>query len=519
MNLYLTEKALIDAITNKNAFYSLVIDEKHCKVYQSDLYSNPDFDLDKPDRPLDEYGKRRKEYSQFCRDHYMPESAVDEANWVKTHGLSENQDSSMGEHDLFDSVFVINGITEDMSKIIGQHLGVVCINDDIGTINQLFLSIKYDNNNELEIEETPSNVSDGWATFIKPFKNLPINTILLIDRYAFTPRESTDYKYNLKEIFTQLLKNKAYFFHINVMVFSSIDKPDDLSKKSQALLSFFNECQEELSIIFKSAIFITLPGTELYDFIHKRRFMANYGFIHPDQSFIAFKPSSNKNPIANYKYKYEPIGASNILTDKKGRGTFDNGISDLFKSFINTIKDNRTIPDRNFRNQQLPFSYIYFYENHPDYSKTLKPFNYLNIIRNFLIPNNGNPCFYLSVPEENSWHTIKVKTGIYDKNNWEKRVFSPLRFVLDKKAKEIKKLFEDASYRQVNNDDVYFYKIIVPDQTALKKLHIEQSKKEEKASNQQSYRGNCFANEKDANDVAGKIWEILFDETPPIRFK
>ena len=105
-------------------------------------------------------------------------------------------------------------------------------------------------------------------------------------------------------------------------------------------------------------------------------------------------------------------------------------------------------------------------------------------INNRLITDlqDGDPCWYLSVGQDNDWANAKVLPKdcpiIFDSKNFSKCLCSKSRAELEVKAKEIQAIFSDTNfhYEQVKEKDKTYFKVYVSYPSDIQTINYEESK-------------------------------------------
>lgn len=121
-----------------------------------------------------------------------------------------------------------------------------------------------------------------------------------------------------------------------------------------------------------------------------------------------------------------------------------------------------------------------------------------------------DPCWYLSVGNDNDWANTKVLPGTYNSERYSKCICSKSRVELDAKCEEIKAIFSDKnfSYEQEKEDGKTYFRIFVSHQSDIQTINYEESNKNT-LDQYTNYHNNCFLKEDDAIEVANKICDVL----------
>lgn len=470
LDLYVSRRAFVDSLRGQNDLTSIL---------KGDYVNIHAADKDLMDKLLepDSY-----EQSLAQDNGWVITSGVDFAERVKAKGRQEKLKIRNG---LTTAIFVLDGVTPQMTREIERKLGVICIADNtIGSLS--FLRPRFENYFDRD--------EDGnWEMVLADMKSVPLNSIIVNDHYLQQYKE--DAARNLEEVLTQLMRGRVYDFPIQVLFIFGKQREYVLDDEIKRVIGFFDRISKKTAIKFKVET-INCTGTDndtypLYKDTHERFILTNYGIITADYSIAAFTRDRSCLP--------QTVVAGNIFADgflaSKRHKKRKSIVSDINKALSNSRCEYRGAVWEQINNEYIKKEVT------------------MDKLTNKLIADlqGEDSCWYLSVPNQNDWAKCFAKHDIYDSKKFAACICRRNKYEVDELADKIHLLFMDPpAYLQVKDDAIPFFRINISYASDIKTIDYKKSSENEKASNQFGlYHNNCFANEDDAVTVANKICDIL----------
>lgn len=456
-------------------------------------------------------------------------------------------------------ILLLADIDKETALSIRKRYGIMCYTDEETHVllNNLTTKSKYttkviynvrgyiaySDTNEKQCALTAPAISDerGWDYYFEPFKKMPGNSIIFIDRYIKNDYIKIDNKNIPDNIFDNVIQiiNKSISCgceqEIHILIIAGADKKETEKERNTFLKVYIGAINERLLSLTRKCSFLieyifcdNYKGmNDLYLHIHDRHVYSNYMTIDAPKSIAAFR--YNKDVVVNSQQS-QKLSVLSCFPDGLEYTPYVESEEDCKSAYINDIVSDIAdgIVTRCNGNDR------YCYETYRiNKTEGIVPIGIKDkeFIRNRMIMDeielkDGDNCWYLSVPYSNDWANIKVSDPHVFRENereafkrcvWRKKDRTDKKELVDI-AKKISEIFKNREYPQVEKDDEKFYRVVVPYPSDLKSydekndiwkssIHVLGSKQCEKATNQ--YKYNCFKNEKDAMKVANEVCKLL----------
>lgn len=456
-------------------------------------------------------------------------------------------------------ILLLADIDKETALSIRKRYGIMCYTDEETHVllNNLTTKSKYttkviynvrgyiaySDTNEKQCALTAPAISDerGWDYYFEPFKKMPGNSIIFIDRYIKNDYIKIDNKNIPDNIFDNVIQiiNKSISCgceqEIHILIIAGADKKETEKERNTFLKVYIGAINERLLSLTRKCSFLieyifcdNYKGmNDLYLHIHDRHVYSNYMTIDAPKSIAAFR--YNKDVVVNSQQS-QKLSVLSCFPDGLEYTPYVESEEDCKSAYINDIVSDIADGIVTRCNGNDRYSYETYRINK---TEGIVPIGIKDkeFIRNRMIMDeielkDGDNCWYLSVPYSNDWANIKVSDPHVFRENereafkrcvWRKKDRTDKKELVDI-AKKISEIFKNREYPQVEKDDEKFYRVVVPYPSDLRSydekketwkssIHVLGSKQCEKASNQ--YKYNCFKNEKDAMVVANDVSKLL----------
>lgn len=453
------------------------------------------------------------------------------------------------KHGLSKAIVILDDITEDKAKEISQQYGILCLTfKQISTLwKKLKTKSKYttrfysEEEKEAYKEENKidfpigkgagpdTSEKKGWNYFFAPFNSIPCNTLVFIDRFL----KNDKYCNNIKNIILENIEGSPRSIPIHLLMIcgeNTVDALDKIYKKR--ILPKLTEItknkfgREYLPLIQEIAInhkcefifeFVFVDDTTkdpLYTDIHNRHIYSNYWSLDVPYELNAFSYYYDQLQHANKTQKIEVQG---LFVDGFDNNEYIQSEEDaqntVLETLANDFKGGFTPLDEITKIGNNRRAYRAFLINENECKRINNTQNiiiYNRLIMDKINLKNGEVCKYLSLPYCNDWKNISTKQGEYKENGEYENcivVKTTDSKTLKNMIKEIKELFTDNKYPQVDGEYGHYYRIVTTYPSDLKTIHVISSKQCEKPCNQ--YEGNRFKNVSDAMEMCNEIAKKL----------
>ena len=493
LDLYLSEKAFIDCCTIDNHPISKLIREKRNKPNFINIKAGDyQFEQDLNDPQSVAFIKAQQNAFVIQSGSQLSKRILDKAK-----GNNSKINGGLGC-----SMFVLNGVTPEMTLALKKKCGVICLSDSNPDYSQYAHSY-------------PSNSfrygEDGcWNDILSEIATLPLNSLLICDRFLKTndsaKLDGETYFPNLQEILSELIKGKGLETPVSIIFLFIYKEPRfrltrdeerndiitrDIENIINPCIKSIDAISSKSKIAFKVEFIFGSEGNNeleaLNSAAHDRFIISNYSFIYATKSLAAFSNSKAKESIQTIA----ALSSLELVNYRKMHHDYRGIISDIIQN-----------------NKDSERSGIQCYKYNTANNHGVEHIA-LNKISNNLVMEF--PCYYLSVPPDNDWANIKILEDTYRKSDYANCVWSRNLHELEIIKKDITALFsESAGYSQVLKDDAEqfpFYRVYVNGQSNLRTVDYKEVSKGQEEVNNHKY--NCFRNEKDAEEVVKKIKEII----------
>lgn len=481
LNLYLTQKAFIDGFEGTNPELSSLVKGDNVIIFAADQIF-----LDNIKQP----GTKEFRYAKLSEK--VPRSGIATTETLKN---SPKLKLSRFNSSLASSLFIVN-IDKKRCQEIGTKLGVLCIPDsDIGT--SLHSKDKFKTYTFYQ--------NGGWEDVISEISDAPVNSLIINDRFLAT-NEKNDYG-NLKDIFRQLFKHKQYDFAIHILIIYGIDsirtsvKPDEII---QQMSKAINSIGSALGLNFiQDYIFCDnkdMRNWPLIDFTHNRFIMTNYHMISAEKQLSAFRNGA--------AVEFQTLYYTSQLASDDSRckwHIYRREIASIINDAADRESRNKMTSEDSQYKPICPYLCMRVGNNHQEQI-------IMTDINNRLINElqDEDPCWYLSVGNDNDWANTKVLPGTFNSERYSKCICSKSKIELDRKCEEIKAIFSNKNfpYEQVKEDGETYFKIYVSHPSDIQFIKYKESNTNT-LDQYTNYHNNCFLKEDDAIEVANKICDVL----------
>ena len=237
---------------------------------------------------------RNKKYSKIFIGSCDSQLSAKLFNFRQMHGISFDSskisyvDSIPFNHSLVleepNALFILN-VSKDIANDISRTYGVLCFSSD-GIEDRKLM--------DKNIEYSPykkDNVG-GWSPILSSIKDLPSNSLVIVDRYLFFNDTGTFHN-GIKNVFdvlnTLLPEQLDINTHYHVMiVFSS--SPNTKTLSFGKISTLINKKKETLGRSYHIDIELMSisKNSRFYDDTHNRRIISNYYIVRAEHQIGAF---------------------------------------------------------------------------------------------------------------------------------------------------------------------------------------------------------------------------------------
>lgn len=183
------------------------------------------------------------------------------------------------------SLYILN-IPEETAKNIQKDYGVICLSGENPNISLLI-----DINDEHTTEEREP-LEKGWDTVLDSVEHIPLNSLILTDRYLF---KNTEPKYgngfdNIHSILTELLPDALNTTFYITIIFDKdqINSEYDFNSIAKELNSVVDSFRQKYNYPICLEVLGITNKNRMYHHLHNRRIVSNYFVVKMDYSLAAF---------------------------------------------------------------------------------------------------------------------------------------------------------------------------------------------------------------------------------------
>lgn len=398
------------------------------------------------------------------------------------------------------SLVLLNEKDAEFAKMVERHFGIKCVLGKKG-----LLALK-----EGKAPFFDEGENGTWNDTFSRVSAMPCNAIIINDHYLKGDNSTK----NLIDIIRNLSKQRAHDVPLHILVIYSGGKDGTKLNKYH---EFFSEQAEktayklakldtEMNCLLEYVYCDNTVGSEkktnsnwkLYKYTHDRFAISNYTTMDASHALELF---NEKGEVETE----QKITVGNLFYEDtlKMNNTFIRRIKEEIKK---GIKDPENNPYKYIRYDIIKGEYIK--SNCTDLSKIQNRF----IVDELIDIKEGEPCYYLSVPNDNDWAGTKILPGFYTAVNYSKCIVARTEKELEDKRNKLQQLFINPSKvcEVPENDDDKYWRVIVTGQSNIKTVHAKESEPEEKVCNQvNNYLNNCFKYEEDAWHRVAEIKDVL----------
>lgn len=435
--------------------------------------------------------------------------------------IKQEKDIPVG---LSKTILMLDGIKDKKERHIEKKYGILCMtpNSLEKKINLLDKKSKFTVSNNISKEEDASTpYCQGWEFYFNPFQGIPCNTFIFSDHYL--KKDDGKFYNNVRYILKNCIKQSGNEYRI---LFIAGDYKGSGRGGFKEMTDGINNVLKDISKNVSTQILVEYiycdsavndrtdkcdnDATALYKTTHDRFVFSNYLTVDAPKTLAAFQYGKGGNVTGikdTQKLQVSALYADGfesnqyIQSEEQNQEAYIDALVKAVGSGINPVCEG---------NNRITY---YAYKIMGDDVNKLENQERIKLQNRFIMDRvelkKGDPCYYLSVPHCNDWANVKISPLSHFPEDDEYKdyvvVKSERREILEQIIEKIKTLFLPGKDGQASEGE-QFYRICTETASDIRKLGVVSSSRNER------YSGNCFKSEKDAMDVANKIWELIGEQ-------